>query len=126
MRTTTVCLTAATAYSIYILVCLRLSPNELGGIKGMAGLFVFALGLFAIGEKKIQATHVARSALIAVSVGSLVSLAYILLALTLQPGDSYTILGFPALLFSPIAVCTALLAFKLIRTRAEKAIIRGQ
>lgn len=87
----------------------------------MAGLFVFALGLFAIGEKKIQATHVARSALIAVSVGLLVPLVYFFVAFNLQNFGNYPIFGIPALLFSPIVVCTALLAFILIRTRSEKA-----
>lgn len=101
MRATIVWLTAAVVYSAYYLACLLLSPDENSVVKGIAGLFLFAMGLFALREKKIRAKHVALSAVIATSVGLFVPLLYILVVINLHNFNGYTLFKVPLLLFAP-------------------------
>lgn len=78
MRAITVFLTTAALYSAYYLTCLLLSPSGNSGVKAVVGLFLVALGLFAVTERKVPAKHVALSAIIAVAAGVLVPLLYLL------------------------------------------------
>lgn len=120
MRVMTVFFTTATLYSIFYLTCLLLMPSWNSGIKSIVGLFALALALFATGGQKVQAKHAALSGIIAVAVGFLVPLFYLLIMLSSQGASGPTIFNLPLYFFVPIVLSTGCMAFLLSEAQAKK------